>query len=497
LKKLLIANRGEIAVRIIRTAREMGIATVAVFSEADRGALHARMADESVFIGPPEPSASYLSIPRLLEAAGSTGCDAIHPGYGFLSERDAFAQSVVDAGLIFVGPTPQAMRSLGSKIQAKQLAQEAGAPLVPGFFLPGASDDDLIAASLEMGLPVMVKASAGGGGRGMRAVHEESDLPREIRLAREEAVKAFGDGEMMIEKLISRPRHIEVQVLADHHGQAACLFERECSLQRRHQKLIEEAPSPIMTSSLWARMREASESLIRRAGYTGAGTVEFMVDEASGEFYFLEVNARLQVEHPVTELITGLDLVRQQLLIAMGQPMEVSVALMRGDRTAICGHAIEVRVVAEDPAKGFLPSIGKILGWAPPRGLGLRWDTGFEEGAEVSRSYDSLLAKLIAHGGTRDQAIHRAICALEDTHILGVHTSISFSRDALDSPWFRAGKFDTGSLDREMGEWTSVAPPPWLADVAGYAGGGGSVSARSRPQGWSWDQGDGFRSLRA
>lgn len=452
IKKLLIANRGEIAVRIMRSAKGLGVATVGVYSDADKDAMHRKMADESVCLGAPEPQESYLSIEKIIAAAGKTGADAIHPGYGFLSERAEFAEACEEAGMVFVGPPAAAMRKLGDKISSKALAVENGVPIAPGFFEPGATTKDLKAAADKIGYPVMLKASAGGGGRGMRIVRDPAEFEAAARLASEEALKAFGDGSMMVEKLIERPRHIEVQLLADQHGQVACLFERECSIQRRHQKVIEEAPSPFMTAEFWNKMRDASTRLARAAGYQNAGTVEFMVDPATGDFYFLEVNARLQVEHPVTEAITGLDLVQWQLRVASGEKLELTKPLMDGNRKAIKGWAIEARVISEDPAKGFLPSIGKIVGWAPP-GRDVRLDTGFSEGSEVSRYYDSLIAKVVAEGETRNEAIEKLVVALKDFHVLGVKTNIGYVCDVLEHPGFISGDIDTGILGREFADW--------------------------------------------
>jgi acetyl/propionyl-CoA carboxylase alpha subunit len=498
IKRLLVANRGEIAVRVMRTAREMGIETVAVYSDADRDAMHVQMADRAVHIGESEPGKSYLSIEKIIDAARETSADAIHPGYGFLSERAEFAEACAEAGITFVGPSATAMRRLGAKIDAKQIAVAASVPVVPGMFEPGASDAQLKEAATKIGYPVLLKASAGGGGRGMRAVRNEAEFDDQIKLAREESIKAFGDGAMMVEKLVEQPRHIEVQILSDTHGNVACLFERECSIQRRHQKIIEEAPSPVMTDELWARMKAAAESLIRKAEYVGAGTVEFMTDFDAREFFFLEVNARLQVEHPVTEAITGLDLVRQQLLIADGKPMEVSPALMAGDRTAIRGHAIEARLVAEDPGAGFLPSVGKLLGWAEPSGLGVRFDTGFGAGREISRFYDSLIAKLIVHAETRDAAIAKLEMALEDTHILGVKTNIAYILDVIRSEEFRAGDTDTGLLGRSFADWKLSSEIPaeiaaLLSTSSNPAGTGTQTRFETRP---AWAAGDGFRVTR-
>lgn len=480
IKKLLIANRGEIAVRVMRAARELGIRTVAVASEADAEALHAQIADDTVLIGPPEPAASYLRADRLIEVARETGADAVHPGYGFLSERASFAEACREAGLIFVGPSPEAMRSLGSKIDAKQLAVAAGVPIAPGFFEPGASVAQLREAADQIGYPVMLKASAGGGGRGMRVVRDPADFERELALASEEALAAFGDGAMMVEKFVERPRHVEVQVIADGHGHVAALFERDCSVQRRHQKLIEEAPSPAMTPDLWQRMREAAVGLIARAGYENAGTVEFMVDGATGEFYFLEVNARLQVEHPVTEELTGVDLVKAQLRVAAGEPIGFGPMLMGGDRAAIRGHVIEARVVAEDASHGFLPSIGKVFGWAEPRGPGIRVDSGFMAGSEVTRFYDSLLAKVIVTAETRGEAIARLRGALLDFHILGVKTNIPFLLAVLEHPRFVAGEVDTGWVGRELANWSAPDDlPSELGSLVKSARGSGSEGVAS------------------
>lgn len=494
-RKLLVANRGEIALRVFRTARELGIRTVAVYSDADKDSQHVLWADEAVHIGESEPSKSYLDAAKLIATAKSCGADAIHPGYGFLSERSSFSRACRDAGICFVGPSPESMDQLGAKIDAKTLAVSNGVPVTPGYFEPGAGVDELREAADRIGYPVMLKASAGGGGRGMRVVHDPANFDQEFALASEESVKAFGDGAMMVEKLIDRPRHIEVQILADRHGNVACLFERECSLQRRHQKVLEEAPSPVMTADLWARMQEASRKLVLAAGYEGAGTVEFMVDESTLEFYFLEVNARLQVEHPVTEAITGLDLVECQLRIASGQKLELSPELMAGDRTAIKGHAIEARIVAEDPSRGFLPSIGKILGWAGPIGEGVRFDTGFSKGSEVSRYYDSLVGKVITSGASRAQAISRLRSALMDTHILGVKTNVSYLLDVISHADFGAGSFDTGFLGREFGDWSPSdgIPAELLALVRSAEPATQTGTTGASHLIGAWDLTDGFR----
>ncbi len=500
IKRLLIANRGEIALRIIRTCRQMGIASLTVYSEADSNSRHVREADDSRLIGPAEAAQSYLSVEAILRAAQEMGADAIHPGYGFLSERAEFAESVGKAGLIYVGPPPAATRALGSKIEAKMLAETAGVPLVPGIFQLGASDSSLKDAALKMGFPVLLKASAGGGGRGMRVVQAESEFDRELSLAREEAIKAFGEGSMMVEKLIPSPRHIEVQVLADSHGQTACLFDRECSLQRRHQKVIEEAPSPVMTDGLWSRMKEACLRLVKESGYVGAGTVEFITDQAAEEFYFLEVNARLQVEHPVTEMITGLDLVRQQILIAEGERLDLSPLLMSGDRRAIQGHAIEARIIAEDPSKGFLPSIGRILSWAEPQGPGIRFDGGFQAGDDISQHYDSLIGKLITHGSNREEAANRLISGLEDNHVLGVKTNIGFLHRLASSASFGEAAFHTKWIDQE-GHELLADPDDLPGELAALAVGQARITApatqeKRKSSSPSWDQTDGFRLFR-
>lgn len=474
MRKLLVANRGEIAVRIIRTARELGISTVAVYSDVDANAMHVRLADEAAPLGDPIPSASYLAADKIIAAARAHGADAIHPGYGFLSERPSFAEACEDAGLVFVGPPSSAMRALGGKIEAKAIASSNGVPVTPGCFEPG-DRGRLHRAADEIGYPVMLKASAGGGGRGMRIVRSPDDFDQEFATASDEALKAFGDGSMMVEKLIERPRHVEVQILADRHGNVAALFERECSLQRRHQKLVEEAPAPGLPAQVWEGMREASIRLARAAGYVGAGTVEFMFDEAAGTFYFLEVNARLQVEHPVTEAIAGIDLVAWQIRIADGEPLRLPEPLMAGDRSAIRGHAIEARIVAEDPARGFLPSAGRIVGWAPPYGHpGVRVDTGLSEGGEVPQHYDSLISKVIAHGEDREAARRRLRDALLDFHVLGVPTNIAYLLEVVGSDGFCEGRFDTGFLAREFGDWRPASAVP--EELGALAAAGTSAS---------------------
>lgn len=464
--KVLIANRGEIAIRVMRTAREMGIRTVAVFSEADAESPFVRLADEAVAIGGSEPNQSYLRMEAILDAAKKTGADAIHPGYGFLSERDTFADACLEAGICFLGPSGDTMRRLGAKIAAKQLAEDCGVPIAPGYFKADASDADLRQAALDIGFPVMLKASAGGGGRGMRVVRELGEFDSALALARDEAINGFGDGAMMVEKFVPTPRHIEVQVACDQHGNVAALFERECSVQRRHQKLIEEAPSPYVMEhpELWDRLQDAAVKLCRGAGYVGLGTIEFMVDPLDGAHYFLEVNARLQVEHPVTEQITGLDLVRLQFEIAQGANLaELIPEFLAGDRSLIRAHSIEVRVVSENPAMGFMPSIGPILGWAEPKSPGVRVDTGYGPETEVSRFYDSLLAKVIVTARSRPQAIAKMHAAIEDFHILGVQTNLEYIQDVMCHPEFVAGNIDTAFLGRAFDGWTPNADFPAAA----------------------------------
>ncbi|MBN8689919.1 MAG: ATP-grasp domain-containing protein [Armatimonadetes bacterium] len=462
MKKLLIANRGEIAVRIISTAKEMGIATVAVYSEADQHSMHVACADEAVYIGGSAPAESYLRMEAIIDAAKTTGADAIHPGYGFLSERAEFSALCASNGIEFIGPPEAAMRALGGKIEAKQIAVQNNVPITLGFFEPGATPEQLFAEAKKIGFPVMLKASAGGGGRGMRAVFDESEFMSACTMASDEATNAFGDGTMMVEKLVKTPRHVEVQIVADKHGNVAPLFERECSIQRRHQKLIEESPAPYFDrKNIWDAMRDAAVNLAKGSGYYGAGTVEFIVDPESGEFYFMEVNARLQVEHPVTEGVTDLDLVRLQIEIARGKSLvDLAPQFIAGDRANLRGHCLEVRIVAEDPAKNFLPCIGKIIGWAEPKSPGVRVDTGYSAGSEVSRFYDSMVAKLIVTAEDRSAAITRTIRALKDFHVLGVKTNIPYLISVLEHPGFKSGDIDTGFLGREFEDWAPNAELP-------------------------------------
>jgi acetyl-CoA carboxylase, biotin carboxylase subunit len=437
IRKILVANRGEIALRIMRSAKEMGIETVAVFSEADRQALHVRYADEAVGIGPPPSAQSYLRGEKIIEAALLTGADAIHPGYGFLSENAAFAQAVADAGLIFIGPSPHSIEIMGSKLAAKNAVRQFNIPMVPG--IPEAVSDVKIAREQanRIGYPVLIKASAGGGGKGMRLVEKESELEEQMQRAISEATAAFGDGSVFIEKYILSPKHIEIQILGDKHGNLVHLFERECSIQRRHQKVIEEAPSAILTPEVREKMGEAAVLAAQSCGYYGAGTVEFVVDKDL-QFYFLEMNTRLQVEHPVTEQITGVDLVKEQIRIAAGEKLSFSQKDLK-----INGHALEVRVYAEDPANNFLPVTGTLQTYIRPQGAGVRVDDGFEEGMEIPVYYDPMIAKLITTGKDRSEAIARMQRAIDEYQITGIETTLAFCRFALSHPAFADGSFDT------------------------------------------------------
>ncbi|WP_166254378.1 acetyl/propionyl/methylcrotonyl-CoA carboxylase subunit alpha [Marinobacter salicampi] len=452
LTKLLIANRGEIAVRVIRTARELGYRTVAVYSEADANALHVQEADEAVLIGPAQVSASYLNVAAVLEAARKTGADAIHPGYGFLSENADFATACQNAGLTFVGPPAQAIELMGSKRRSKIAMQKAGVPVVPGFEGDRANDEELVAAAGTIGYPLMIKASAGGGGRGMRLVHEASQLKAEIQRARSEARNAFGDDELILERAVIEPRHVEIQVFADKHGNAIYLGERDCSIQRRHQKVVEEAPSPFVTPELRKAMGEAAVKAALACQYEGAGTVEFLVDK-DRNFYFLEMNTRLQVEHPVTELVTGQDLVAWQLNVAEGRPLPLSQEEVRLD-----GHAIEVRLYAEDPANGFLPQTGLLHCFEPAPVPGVRYDTGVRSGDIVTSHYDPMLAKVVAWGPTRDDARRRLLRALEDTLIAGVITNRHFLSRIIAHEAFGAGEATTAFLEQAFADDPSLHP---------------------------------------
>ncbi len=451
-KKILIANRGEIAVRVIRACHEMGIAAVAVYSDVDRASLHVRKSDEAYPIGAPAAKESYLNIDKILDVAKRSGADAIHPGYGFLSENAKFARACGDAGVKFIGPTAEAMNAMGSKTQARQAMEKANVPIVPGTSKGLDSVEQAQQVAERIGYPVMLKAAAGGGGKGMRLVHSPQDLKSALEGARSEAERSFGDSEVYIEKAIINPRHIEMQVLADEHGNTVYLGERECSLQRRHQKVVEEAPSPIVDADMRRRMGEVAVRVAQAANYTNAGTVEFLVDQQKN-FYFLEMNTRLQVEHPVTELITGLDLVHLQIRIAAGEKLPFTQ-----DDVKIRGHAIECRVYAEDPDNNYFPSPGKITLLLQPSGPGLRRDSGMYEGWTVPMDYDPLLAKLIGYGTDREQAISRLTWALNEYFVGGIKTNISLFRRILRHPDFRAAKLDTGFLDRMLKQKEDAAP---------------------------------------
>jgi len=432
-------------VRVIRACRDMGLSSVAVFSECDRTARHVRMADEAAAIGASPPGESYLRIDRIIEAATASGADAVHPGYGFLSENAAFARACADAGLTFIGPTPEAIARLGSKTTARHIAIAAGVPVVPGAdepFGPDATDDEVARAASRVGYPVLVKAVAGGGGKGMRVVARPAEMAGAIRAARSEAATSFGDSAVYLERRLARPRHIEVQLLADLHGAVQPFVERECSIQRRHQKVVEESPSPVVSPALRARLAEAAVAVARAAGYTSAGTVEFLLDE-DGHFYFLEVNTRLQVEHPVTEMVTGVDLVEWQIRIARGEPLSFSLK----DTLTPAGHAIECRVYAEDPDAAFMPSPGRILGLRAPAGPGIRDDSWVEEGTDVPIHYDPLLSKVVAWGEDRFQATARMCRALEEYDVRGISTSLPFFRWLLGRPEFVEARFHTAFLD--------------------------------------------------
>ncbi|MES2650121.1 MAG: acetyl-CoA carboxylase biotin carboxylase subunit [Bacteroidota bacterium] len=437
ISKLLVANRGEIALRIMRSAREMGIKTVAVYSEADRTALHVRYADEAICIGPAASNQSYLVGSKIIDACKQTGAQAIHPGYGFLSENAAFAREVKAAGLILVGPTPEAMEIMGNKLSAKAAALKYNIPMVPGTEEAITDIDEAKQRAIEVGFPILIKAAAGGGGKGMRIVEKSEDFVEQMNLAVSEATSAFGDGSVFIERYVTSPRHIEIQVLGDTHGNIIHLFERECSIQRRHQKVIEEAPSSVLTEEIRAKMGKCAVDVARAVNYVGAGTVEFILDE-NLDFFFLEMNTRLQVEHPVTEMITGLDLVKEQLKIARGEVLSI-----KQEELKISGHAIELRVYAEDPLNNFLPDIGTLQTYKTPKGNGVRVDDGFEEGMEIPIYYDPMIAKLITYGANREEAIERMIRAIDEYDITGIQTTLSFGKFVMQHEAFTSGNFDT------------------------------------------------------
>src|SRR5512138_1138010 len=493
-EKILIANRGEIACRVIRTARRLGVRTVAVHSEADANARHVRLADEAVAIGPAAARESYLSVPRILEAARATGAQAIHPGYGFLSENADLAEACATAGVVFVGPPASAIRAMGSKAAAKALMQKAGVPLTPGYHGENQDPAFLAREAGRIGFPVLIKASAGGGGKGMRRVDAPEDFAAALASCRREAAQAFGDDRVLVERYVLRPRHVEIQVFGDAHGDVVHLFERDCSVQRRHQKVLEEAPAPGMTPQRRAQVGAAAVEAARAVGYVGAGTVEFIVDP-SGAFYFMEMNTRLQVEHPVTEMITGLDLVEWQLRVAAGEPLPVLQEQLRID-----GHALEARVYAEDPDKGFLPSTGRLLHLAQPEtSYHVRIDAGVEEGDEIGPWYDPMIAKLVVWDATRERALARMQTALAQVRIVGVQNNVEFLSRPVASPAFAAADLDTALIEREK---EFLFPPSretpeeaWLlaalAELARERAGASPSAARTAAA--PWDERDGWR----
>ncbi|KOU32581.1 acetyl-COA carboxylase [Streptomyces sp. WM6373] len=485
---VLVANRGEIAVRVIRTLRELGIRSVAVFSDADADARHVREADTAVRIGPAAAAESYLSVERLLDAAKRTGAEAVHPGYGFLAENAVFAQACTDAGLAFIGPPASAISLMGDKIRAKETVKAAGVPVVPGSSGSGLTDAELVAAASEIGMPVLLKPSAGGGGKGMRLVRDEAVLAEEIAAARREARSSFGDDTLLVERWVDRPRHIEIQVLADSHGNVVHLGERECSLQRRHQKVIEEAPSVLLDEKTRAAMGAAAVDAARSCGYVGAGTVEFIVPGGDpSSYYFMEMNTRLQVEHPVTELITGLDLVELQLRVASGEALPVTQ-----DDVRLTGHAIEARVCAEDPARGFLPSGGTVLALSEPSGGAVRTDSGLTAGVPVGSTYDPMLSKVIVHGPDRPAALRMLRAALADTVILGVQTNAGFLRRLLAHPDVVSGDLDTGLVERDL---AGLLPEGVPAEVYAAAALLAGTAPEQRATGWTdpFDAASGWR----
>ena len=437
MKKILIANRGEIALRVMRSAKKMGIKTVAVYSEIDRNARHTRFADEAVLLGPSPSSESYLQMEKIIQAARDTNADAIHPGYGFLSENSAFAKMAEENGITFIGPGTHAIEVMGSKLAAKEAVKEYNIPMVPG--IEEAITDVELAKKIasEIGFPILIKASAGGGGKGMRVVENKEELPEQMERAISEAISAFGDGSVFIEKYVSSPRHIEIQVLADTHGNFVHLFERECSIQRRHQKVVEEAPSVVLTSKLRKAMGDAAIKVAKSCNYIGAGTVEFLLDE-NNNFYFLEMNTRLQVEHPVSELITGIDLVEQQIKVAKGEKLSFTQ-----NDLSITGHALELRIYAEDPLNNFLPNVGSLETYIRPKGEGIRLDDGYEQGQDIPIYYDPMIAKLITYGKTREEAIGLMLKAINDYQIEGVATTLPFGKFVCEHEAFTSGNFDT------------------------------------------------------
>jgi acetyl-CoA/propionyl-CoA carboxylase biotin carboxyl carrier protein len=486
---VLVANRGEIALRVVRTLRRLGIESIAVYSEADAAAPHTRAADRAEPLGPAPAAESYLSAERVLAAAARSGAEAIHPGYGFLSEDADFAAACEEAGLVFIGPPPAATRLLGDKVAAKTLAERLGVPVLPGLQRPGLGDQEIVAFVEEdpARLPLMIKAAAGGGGRGMRIVRDAAALPDGLAAARREALAGFGDDSLLVERYVERARHVEVQILADSHGDVVHLGERECSLQRRHQKVVEETPSPVITPEIREPLCAAAVSLAREAGYVGVGTVEFLVSaDDPSEWFFLEVNARLQVEHPVTEMVTGLDLVEQQLLVAAGAPLAFGQ-----DEVAFDGHAIEVRVCAEDPAVDFLPATGELVAYREPRGTGVRVDSGVEAGTRVTPFYDSLLLKVIAHGTDREAAVERLDLALGELRLLGLPTNGGFLRRLIELDSVRAGDMDTGLIDR--GEAATLPPASEGREAMVAFAASQSAALRSAADDDPWSSLVGFR----
>ena len=458
-KKVLIANRGEIAVRVIRACHELGIEAVAVYSDVDRDALHVRFADEAYHVGAPPAAQSYLVADRIIDVAKRCGAEAIHPGYGFLSERAMFVRACQAADITFIGPDPEVMETMGDKVTARRTMQAAGVPIVPGT-TEALSDEEAVAFAKEIGLPVMVKASAGGGGKGMRLVHEEKNLRSSIERARSEAKSSFGDDSIYVEKFVEEPRHIEIQILADRHGNAIHLCERECSIQRRHQKVIEEAPANRMTPELREAMGRAAVAAAKAVNYHGAGTCEFLVDKHM-DFYFLEMNTRVQVEHAITEEITGIDIVKAMIRVAAGEPLGIDQGEVQ-----ISGHSIEARIYAEDPEKGFVPSPGELIVYRPPGGIGVRVDTGVYQGARVTVHYDPMVAKLIATGRTRGEAIDRMRRALREFVVKGIKTSIPFHELVMKHPKFVEGHYDTSFIDQHLGGSLVTEPDPEAERVA-------------------------------
>jgi acetyl-CoA carboxylase biotin carboxylase subunit len=459
-KKILIANRGEIAVRVIRACRELGIRAAVIYSEVDRASLHVQLADEAYLVGPPAPRDSYLNIDRIIDIAHKAQAEAIHPGYGFLAENPDFAARCEQEGIIFIGPNSRALRLVGDKLMARQTMEAANIPIIPGMKAVGRDFAVYAEEAKRLGYPVMIKASAGGGGKGMRIVYEEKELQAALEAGRREALAAFGDESVYLEKYLEEPRHVEFQVLADNHGNIVHLFERECSIQRRHQKIVEETPSQALTPGLRQRMGETAKKVLQVAGYNNAGTVEFLLDK-NKNFYFLEVNARLQVEHPVTELTTGIDLVHQQIKVAAGENLA-----WQQDDIKQRGQAIECRIYAEDPARGFLPSSGKILYLQEPRGPGIRVDSGIYAGWEVPIYYDPILAKLIVWGENREIACRRMVAALRDYVILGIATTIPFLRDVIGHPEFMAGRTTTNFIPQHLANWCEMNREPDLKRLA-------------------------------